>query len=50
MSNYNTIVHNNISNYINTLKIERNLSEKSIKAYYSDYQIFLIGYMRITQI
>lgn len=40
MSHHNTLVHNNINNYINTLKIERNLSEKSIKAYYSDLSNF----------
>lgn len=31
----------NINNYINTLRIERNLSEKSIKAYYSDLTNFV---------
>ena len=30
------IIRNNIDIYIRTLKVERNLSEKSIKAYYSD--------------
>jgi integrase/recombinase XerC/integrase/recombinase XerD len=30
------IITRNIDIYINTLKVERNLSEKSIKAYYSD--------------
>lgn len=40
MAHHNTIVHNNITYYINTLKIERNLSEKSIKAYYFDLSNF----------
>lgn len=35
------IISDNINNYISTLKIERNLSEKSTKAYYSDLTSFL---------
>lgn len=42
MSHFNDTIYNNITNYINTLKIERNLSEKSIKAYYSDLSSFSI--------
>ncbi len=40
MPYFNSIININITNYINTLKIERNLSEKSIKAYYSDLSNF----------
>lgn len=40
MTHNNRIVSNNINTYINTLKIERNLSEKSIKAYISDLSSF----------
>lgn len=35
------IINNNISIYINALKTERNLTEKSTKAYYSDLSNFL---------
>lgn len=35
------IISNNINSYISTLKIERNLTEKSTKAYYSDLSSFL---------
>ncbi|MBI6874909.1 tyrosine-type recombinase/integrase [Clostridium aciditolerans] len=35
------IMSDNINNYISTLKIERNLTEKSTKAYYSDLSSFL---------
>ncbi|WP_459478006.1 tyrosine-type recombinase/integrase [Clostridium saccharoperbutylacetonicum] len=40
MTHNNKIVSDNINIYINTLKIERNLSEKSIKAYVSDLSSF----------
>ncbi|WP_026883459.1 tyrosine-type recombinase/integrase [Clostridium akagii] len=35
------VINNNIKLYINTLKTERNLTEKSTKAYYSDLSNFL---------
>lgn len=34
-------ISNNVNNYINALKTERNLAEKSMKAYYSDLSNFL---------
>ncbi|MDP4147385.1 MAG: tyrosine-type recombinase/integrase [Bacillota bacterium] len=36
------IIETNIRTYINTLKIERNLTDKSTKAYYSDLSSFLL--------
>ena len=39
---YNTeLISNNVNPYINALKTERNLTEKSTKAYYSDLSSFL---------
>ena len=39
---YNTeLIINNVNPYINALKTERNLTEKSTKAYYSDLSSFL---------